>query len=143
MKGSIAVNTFSIHLQRREGGRLVPCVMTLEKGTGIVVSEVCNRSAPASGTAGVVAAVEALGIQASLQMGPDGAVVNILSGNIPVSTQQELDFFQLDRPCEFPGCEALRAQYQEDLAQLPEDCPMCEYGALMRKYIEHIRNLRA
>jgi len=143
MRASATADTFSIHIQRREGGRLVPCVLTLEKGSGIVVSEVCNRAAPAGGAAGVVAAVEALGIQANLQMGPDGAVVNILSGNIPVSTQQELDFFQMDRPCEFPGCEALRTQYQEDLGKLPEGCPMCEYGALMRKYIEVMRNLRA
>lgn len=142
MKGSMTAETITWYIQRRNSnGQLVPCTLTLERGTGIVISERCDEAAPVTGIAGVQAAVEQMGIPATTTLGPTGITVKVLAGNIPESTQRELEFFQLDVPCSFPGCEQLREQYRQDIANLPPNCPMCEYGAVMRKYTKRMQKI--
>jgi hypothetical protein len=140
MKGAITDNLITWHIQRRNAaGILRPCALVLERGTGIVVSEHCEPDAPVTGVAGLRGAAEQMGIPTTTSLGPNGVTVKILSGNIPDSTQRELEFFQLDVPCDFPGCEQLREQYKKDIESLPPKCPMCEYGAVMRKYTARMR----
>jgi len=70
--------------------------------------------------------------------------------SIPDVEQQIAMFFVLGTECPFPGCEALRERYQEDLDALKgEDgkCSDCNRGALQEKYrkivLKHLEKHRA
>lgn len=49
--------------------------------------------------------------------------------------------FTLSIPCSLPECEDIRKRYKEELDKLPENCPSCQIGALMRKYRPEVEAL--
>jgi len=65
----------------------------------------------------------------------------IVVDKVPEGEMRALRFFMLDRPLDIPGAEKLREQYGKELAQLGGDCPSCEKGKLMRKYMPLIHAL--
>ena len=69
----------------------------------------------------------------------DGGIV---IDSIPAEEQQNYAFFSEGAPCFFTGCEELKANYEADKAKLGNDCPSCEKGALIRKYLTLIRKAR-
>jgi len=68
------------------------------------------------------------------RVGPDHKPTPMVSAE----DREALAFFSKHAPCWFAGCEELREQYQKELDALPADCPGCQEGALMRKYIPRI-----
>ena len=69
-------------------------------------------------------------------VGPDGS--RIISG---VSQRERtiLDFFIPTAPCpNFPGCAALRAEYEAEVAEMGGDCTDCDRSQIMRKFRERI-----
>jgi hypothetical protein len=53
----------------------------------------------------------------------------------------DIRLFVETTPCWFPECEALRAAYNAELVALPEGCPSCEKGALIRKYLKKMETI--
>jgi hypothetical protein len=53
----------------------------------------------------------------------------------------DIRLFVETTPCWFPECEALRAAYNAELAALPEGCPSCEKGSLIRKYLKKMETI--
>jgi len=58
-------------------------------------------------------------------------------------TQLDMQFFLPDTPAWFDGCKELRDAYAEEKAALDADpdCPDCQKGALMRKYLLKLSKL--
>ena len=55
--------------------------------------------------------------------------------SVPQKEQEVISFFVPGKPCWFPGCEALRAEYAAELAAIGgANCTNCQQGALIRKY---------
>lgn len=60
---------------------------------------------------------------------------------------QELDrtvlrFFSPHQPCWFPGCEKMRARYEQDVvAAGGKNCPGCQKGAIIRAYMVRVRTV--
>ena len=67
----------------------------------------------------------------------DGSITPIPSEKV----KQDIRLFVDTSPCWFPECESLRAAYNAELAGLPDGCPSCEKGALMRKYLKKMENM--
>lgn len=103
----------TLHIRRARGSDTVPCRMTLQKATGLVVSEVCED-------------------------GNGGSVAMISSG---VIAPHRLKLFLPEAACWFNGCAELRAAYFRDIEQLPPDCPMCEQGKIQRRYLDYMAEL--
>lgn len=62
----------------------------------------------------------------------DGTVTAVPSDKV----KNDIRLFVDTIPCWFPECEALRAEYKTELDAMPADCPACEKGALIRKYLK-------
>ena len=58
--------------------------------------------------------------------------------SVPPKELEIFRFFSEHAPCWFEGCEELRKRYSLELAGLPDDCPDCHKGALIRKYADKI-----
>ena len=59
--------------------------------------------------------------------------------SIPAREQEIISFFSLTKPCWFTGCEELRRQYQLEYEALGGiDCPSCDHGALIRKFMPQV-----
>lgn len=75
-------------------------------------------------------------------------VANPVGGFQLVATpalQGNLKFFQEGYQCDFPGCEELREEYQNELANLAKDpnCPSgCEKSKLTLKYLKRLDELK-
>jgi hypothetical protein len=67
----------------------------------------------------------------------DGSITPIPSEKV----KTDIRLFVDTTPCWFPECEALRAAYNEELSKLPTDCPACEKGALIRKYLKKLETI--
>lgn len=67
----------------------------------------------------------------------DGSITPMPSEKV----KRDIRLFVETSPCWFPECEALRAAYNEDVANLPAGCPSCEKGALMRKYLKKMETM--
>lgn len=52
---------------------------------------------------------------------------------------RERDFFDLEKPCTFPGCDELRKAYQDDLADLGANCSTCDTTQLRNTYAQRLR----
>lgn len=52
-----------------------------------------------------------------------------------------LNFQDLDNPCKFVGCDALRSAYKNDLERLGTNCASCETAKVKQKYIDIIKSL--
>ena len=63
--------------------------------------------------------------------------------HVPAREQEIFRFFSEHTPCWFPECEAMRKQYNEELESLPQDCPTCQKGALIRKYAAKVGDILA
>lgn len=58
------------------------------------------------------------------------------------SKEQEIfKFFSPFSDCWFEGCKELREQYTKELNNLPENCPSCQKGSLIRKYKPEVERL--
>lgn len=75
------------------------------------------------------------GIQYKIENG------SVILTSVPEREKRILTFFLKDQPCPFPGCESLRNQFFQEVADLGEDCADCQEGAVMRKYREIIEPL--
>ena len=53
----------------------------------------------------------------------------------------DIRLFVETTPCWFPECESLRAAYNAELLALPEGCPSCEKGSLIRKYLKKMETI--
>lgn len=67
----------------------------------------------------------------------DGSITPVPSEKV----KTDIRLFVETTPCWFPECEALRTAYNAELASLPADCPSCEKGALIRKYLKKMETL--
>ena len=67
----------------------------------------------------------------------DGSITPVPSEKV----KTDIRLFVETTPCWFPECEALRAAYNEELSKLPSDCPACEKGALIRKYLKKLETI--
>jgi hypothetical protein len=67
----------------------------------------------------------------------DGSITPVPSEKV----KTDIRLFVDSTPCWFPECEALRAAYNAELASLPTDCPACEKGALIRKYLKRLETI--
>lgn len=74
---------------------------------------------------------------------PDGSITPVPSEK----AKTDIKLFVDSSPCWFPECEELRAAYKEELGTMlalytdPADCPACEKGALMRKYLKKMERI--
>lgn len=103
----------ALHIRRPRGRDTVPCVLTLQKATGLVVSEVCEDTA--------------------------GSPVSMVSSAI--IAPHRLKLFIPEAACWFTGCAEMRASYLRDIENLPEDCPLCEHGRIQRLYLERMAEM--
>jgi hypothetical protein len=56
--------------------------------------------------------------------------------------REVLKFFSKYQPCFFKGCEELRAKYNTEIEKLAEqNCPACQKGAVMRRYMKIINDV--
>lgn len=61
--------------------------------------------------------------------------ISTIISNVPKDVQDTQEFFDLSKPCNFPGCEDLRREYTADLEAIGgENCTTCAKGAVIRKY---------
>jgi hypothetical protein len=67
----------------------------------------------------------------------DGTVSAIPSDKV----KNDIRLFVDSIPCWFPECEALRAEYKAEFDVMPADCPACEKGALIRKYLKKMETI--
>lgn len=49
------------------------------------------------------------------------------------------DFFDLSKPCNFPGCQTLRDEYRKELNS-SSGCTSCKKTGLINKYKSRIEN---
>jgi len=139
MKAELTDTTMTLHLFKRVEGQSVPCKLVIERGTSQILSYACQErdgSTPIGGLAGVLQGAAKLNIPTSVEHTSAGARVRVVAGDVSDRMRTTLMFFQLDTPCSFPGCEMLRAQYAKEVAELPPNCPLCEQGKIMRKYMQ-------
>ena len=65
----------------------------------------------------------------------DGSLARVLTKE----EQHVLSFF-IDKPCDFEGCESLRAAYKQAVEEAGgEKCPDCKKGEIMREFREKLR----
>ena len=83
------------------------------------------------------------GVQFHLEQG------KVYLDHVPELEQQIAQFYLPNTKCPFPGCEALRTRYLEELKSLENEegkCRSCDVGSLQRKYrnviIKHIQKLQ-
>ena len=147
MKGQrIGEKHIQWHLKRRQpDGKLNPCVLLIEKGTGVIVSEKCEEKASASlGAAGngTTQHLEQFGIPYELKQLPNGqTVIEVRSDGAPRKTKMIMQFFNDSVPCYFAGCEEVRREYKEELKNLGEGCRECDKGEVMRSYMGKLQKL--
>jgi hypothetical protein len=64
-------------------------------------------------------------------------------GTLIISSAPELEGevyrFFTECECWFDGCEELRAEYKRRLEELPDDCPSCVEGDVMRAMLDAVR----
>jgi hypothetical protein len=53
------------------------------------------------------------------------------------------NLFDFTQPCNFPGCQPLRAAYAKELEQLGPGCTTCARAAIQQKYVNAYRKLTA
>jgi hypothetical protein len=53
------------------------------------------------------------------------------------------NIFDFTQPCDFPGCQPLRAAYAKELEQLGAGCTNCARAAIQQKYVNAYRKLTA
>ena len=144
MQASLDNDTITFHIYRRLEGVRVPCRLVLMRGSYDVVSEKCAPPpTPQIGRPEIQEDITpvlktAADLQIPVQVSPDRQQVHVVSGNVPQSTQNMLQFFQLDQPCAFLGCAEMRTSYAKELEELenqPGGCRDCDRGELIRKYM--------
>lgn len=132
---------FDLPIKKMQGGKLIPYVLRIERGTGILLEE--RRvdvpvSLPAPATvqdARIIQTTERFGavVQTVEQDGKIRHIVRAdLSDRRKISWMQ--DFFDKSKPCYFEGCEALRMEYERRLASLGDDCTTCALSALVQEF---------
>lgn len=109
-----------LHLQRFIQGKLHHCPTVVVKGTGLVVSENCR---PVDSVPGVADPKQVLADRATEE------------------DARRMKLFIDEVPCWFSGCEEMRRSYAADLERLPPDCPGCEIGKIMRRYLDRMAEL--
>lgn len=113
-----------MHLQRMLYGRLHSCRTVVVRGSGFVVHEDCKP----------------LDVMAAVTL-PEGT--DTLPGQ-DLATEEDarrMRLFNDAAPCWFPGCQEMRARYAQDLDRLPPECPACEIGNIMRRYLREMAAL--
>ena len=65
---------------------------------------------------------------------------SLIIESVPPKFQKIMTFFS-GAPCWFEGCEAVRKEYEAELAAMGEDCPDCQKGSLIRKYTDRISEI--
>lgn len=106
---------------------------------GEIVSVVNGALLGAISTPGNMAVLQQQG-----QLGGIRKVLNADGSITPIPSEKmkrDIKLFVSSVPCWFPECAALRAAYDAELTNLPPDCPSCERGAVMRKYLKRMESI--
>lgn len=83
-------------------------------------------------------------LQQQGQLGGIRKVLNADGSITPIPSEKmkrDIKLFVPSVPCWFPECEALRLRYHAEIENLPPDCPSCERGAVMRKYLKRMESI--
>ena len=131
---------FELPIKRRTGNRLIPYILRIEKGTGILLEE--RRAdvpppapVPATQDNRILRTVERFGMVIQT-VASEGTVRHVvrpdLSDRHKMNWMQ--DFFDKAKPCYFEGCAELRTEYDARRANLGEECSTCALSALVQEF---------
>lgn len=74
------------------------------------------------------------------QQRSESQVRTIGRDDVTDETRRDIKFFS-NSPCWFEGCEKIRAAYEAEVAKLDAaKCKPCEKGALIRKYLQILKD---
>ena len=149
MTGTISDTTVTWRIYRMENGVKIPYLLTLERGTSIVLNErrvdVQQAARQTPDTVRAQSIASRFGIVSETRSMPDGrtVIVPLPHKSDPKALVLLNTFFDLDAPCVFPGCVELREDYKRDLAAMPANCSNCELSSLTQRYMERMRKMNA
>lgn len=65
----------------------------------------------------------------------------IVVDKVPAAEMRVMKFFAKGQVMNIPGIDVLREQYFKEVDAIDDDCPSCEKGKIMRRYMPKVRAL--